>query len=395
MVMGENEILVDYRTAKDKKEQVKILADRNLVKPREMAQWLKDHGEDVDGRYFASGKVAAKVKPIEPAPAKLTREELDTRMERADQAAKADAGKPRLTLVPRKTETVIARLEEFDQKSEAMMAPKMICKTRKDGGDWKALFECPYCGSEFEAYVSNIISGRQRSCGCAKGRLSVAAKGTHGASKTRLYRIWAHIKERCNNPNCKEYKWYGARGITYEFENFEAFRDYAFEHGYSDDLTCERIDVDGNYAPGNITFIPLQLQARNTRSNVMITYKGLTLCAAEWAEIMGVNQNTITKRIRSGWSDERTIETPVNGSVDMSLVPVEAIKAIRAVRLFGCSKYGDPDNWKTVDPARYRDALLRHLFKYVDDPGGVDEESGLPHLWHGLCDLVPYGSEAT
>jgi hypothetical protein len=96
MTMGENEILRDYHEAKDKFRQVKILAEQNLIKPKEMAQWLKDHGEDVDGRYFASGKVAARVKPIEPAPTKLTREELDAKME---QSAKQDAGKFRPSLL--------------------------------------------------------------------------------------------------------------------------------------------------------------------------------------------------------------------------------------------------------------------------------------------------------
>lgn len=305
-----------------------------------------------------------------------------------NQTAKADAGKPRLTLVPKGIILAAAKLEEYDQETEAMVKPKMICKTRKVKSYWKALFECPYCGETFEASVSNVVSGRQRSCGCSKGKLTVQSRGTHGASKTRLYRIWAHIKERCDNPNCKEYKWYGGRGITYEFDSFEAFRDYALEHGYRDDLTCERIDVNGNYVPGNIAFIPLRLQARNTRSNVMITYKGLTLCAAEWADIMGVNQDTVTKRIRNGWSGEKTIETPVKGSVDMSLIPIKAIEAIRSVRVFGCKKYKDPENWRQVEPERYRDAIMRHLMAYLDDPMSVDQESGLPHLWHCMCNLA-------
>lgn len=113
MIMGDNEILVDYRTAKDKKEQVKILAERNLVRPKEMAQWLKDHGEDVDGRYFASGKVAAKVRPIEPAPTKLTRDELDAKMEQADQAAKQDAGKFRPSLLEPELFEEVARIREY------------------------------------------------------------------------------------------------------------------------------------------------------------------------------------------------------------------------------------------------------------------------------------------
>ena len=319
---------------------------------------------------------------------RYTHWELDRDSDETNQAVKADRGKLRLTLVPKGIVKVAAKLEEYDQESNAMNRPKMICKTRKRGNDWRGLFECPYCGESFEADVSNVRSGRTRSCGCNKGRFMIESKGTHGASKTRLYRIWRHIKERCDSPNCKEYKWYGERGISCEFDSFEKFRDYAIANGYNDNLTCERIDVNGNYAPGNITFIPLQLQAINTRSNVKISYKGLTLCAAEWADIIGINQNTITKRIRSGWSEKKTLETSVNNSLDISLVPIQIISDIRAVRLFGCMKYGSSENWKQVEPERYRDAAFRHFCAYLDDPQGVDEESGLPHLSHLACNVA-------
>lgn len=301
-----------------------------------------------------------------------------------DQKAKADFGKARLSLVPPDMTNVCAKLEEYDQASLKMVRAKMICKTRRVGQSWKGLFECPFCGKEFEAYVTNVVRGKQRSCGCAKGKLSIASKGTHGDTKTRLYRIYRHILERCESPSCNEFKWYGARGIECEFKDYEDFRDFALSNGYTDDLTVERIDVNGNYSRENVTFIPLQLQARNTRSNVMITYKGLTLCAAEWADILGMKHDTLTRRIRSGWSAERALETTVNGSLDISLVPVGIISAIRAVRLFGIKKYKDPDNWKSVEPQRYVDALYRHLLAYLADPDSVDEESGLPHLWH-LC----------
>ena len=71
-----------------------------------------------------------------------------------------------------------------------------------------------------------------------------------------------------------------------------------------------------------------------------------------------------------------------NGKLRLSLVPREIIRAIAAVRMFGCKKYREPDNWRRVEPERYRDALFRHLLAYLDDPDGVDEESGLPILWH-------------
>ena len=64
-----------------------------------------------------------------------------------------------------------------------------------------------------------------------------------------------------------------------------------------------------------------------------------------------------------------------------TLVPVELIHAVAAVREYGCRKYADPDNWKRVEPQRYKDALYRHWLAYL---GGeeFDRESGLPHMWH-------------
>lgn len=316
-----------------------------------------------------------------------------------DQKAKSDAGKIQLTLVDTDAVRVMATLETYDQQAAHDVRPTLICKTRKVAGTWKGLFECPFCGNEFEAYLNNVMQGRQRSCGCAKGKLIVATRGSHGDSKTRLYRIYRHILERCDSPSCKEYKWYGARGIKCEFDSYEEFKEFALSHGYSDELTVERIDVNGNYSPDNITFIPPKLQARNTRKNVMISYKGLTLCAAEWADILGVEPNTLTMRKRRGWSDARTIETPVGDSVNLELVPVQIIKDIREIRLYGNKKYpeGGPENWRQVEVQRYKDALLRHLLKYLDDPLSVDEESGLPHLSHiatnvaFLCEFAKEG----
>ena len=70
------------------------------------------------------------------------------------------------------------------------------------------------------------------------------------------------------------------------------------------------------------------------------------------------------------------------GKIRPTLVPTDVIRAIAMVRMFGVTKYEDPENWRRVEVDRYRDALYRHLLAYIDDPKSVDEESGLPHLWH-------------
>lgn len=93
--MGDEEVLREYRTSAKKFDQVRILAELNCVSKKEMATWLKEHGCEVDGRYFAEGK---KPKAEEPAPA---------------QEAKADAGKERLTLVPMQIIWDIAKVREW------------------------------------------------------------------------------------------------------------------------------------------------------------------------------------------------------------------------------------------------------------------------------------------
>lgn len=76
------------------------------------------------------------------------------------------------------------------------------------------------------------------------------------------------------------------------------------------------------------------------------------------------------------------------GKEELTLVPRRIIHDICAIRMYGNQKYGDPDNWKQVEPERYRNAAFRHFLAYLDDPYGVDEESGLPHRWHLCCNLA-------
>ena len=76
------------------------------------------------------------------------------------------------------------------------------------------------------------------------------------------------------------------------------------------------------------------------------------------------------------------------GKPRLSLVPSEIIRNIATIREYGNRKYGNADNWRNVEPQRYRDAAYRHLLAYIDDPASVDEESGLPHLWHLACNVA-------
>lgn len=141
---------------------------------------------------------------------------------------------------------------------------------------------------------------------------------SHGLSKTRIYRTYAHMKDRCFNKNDKAYKHYGGRGITicpeWLGENgFINFYNWAIENEYNDNLTIERKDVNGNYCPENCCWISFKKQMANRTNQNIIEYNGETHYLTEWANILGKNQDTLWRRIfQSGWSVDKAFKTPVN-----------------------------------------------------------------------------------
>jgi hypothetical protein len=76
------------------------------------------------------------------------------------------------------------------------------------------------------------------------------------------------------------------------------------------------------------------------------------------------------------------------GKPRLDLVPPSIIEAIGVIRTYGTNKYHDPENWRKVEPERYRAALMRHLCAYLRDPTSVDEESGYKHMWHLACNVA-------
>lgn len=91
--------------------------------------------------------------------------------------------------------------------------------------------------------------------------------------------------------------------------------------------------------------------------------------------------------MRKTKADEQAVKADA-GKLRLTLVPHEVIRAIARVRMYGTEKYGDPENWRRVEVERYRDALLRHTLAYLEDPQGVDEESGLHHWEHMACNIA-------
>ena len=167
------------------------------------------------------------------------------------------------------------------------------------------------CGKYVIKVQEDLLDGSSYSCGC------LYKKGKHGKRNTRLYKIWDSMKQRCNNENHTRYKNYGGRGIKVcdEWNNkndgFINFYNWAIQNGYKDNLTIDRIDVNGNYCPENCQWITNQEQQENKTTNRLLTFNGKTMCVSQWAKELGLKEATLRTRISKGWSDERVLTTPI------------------------------------------------------------------------------------
>lgn len=143
-----------------------------------------------------------------------------------------------------------------------------------------------------------------------------------GKNATRLYGIWLGMRTRCNNPNHKDFKYYGQRGIKVcdEWNNYLTFKKWSLEHGYADNLTLDRTDSDGDYCPDNCRWVTRIEQGRNRRSNHLLTYNGETKTMTEWSELSGISYGVLKARINSyGFSVEEALTMPVKQGNNQNL----------------------------------------------------------------------------
>ena len=168
------------------------------------------------------------------------------------------------------------------------------------------------CGATHVVASSDLRASRTKSCGCLNAEQRRVSNLTHGDSKKRLFKIWAQMIERCK-PGLVQSRNYGNCGIRVcrEWQNYEGFREWALANGYRDDLTIERMDVNGNYSPSNCTWITRARQACNRRATIRVAFGGVTKCLSEWCREKGCNYHTAVSRYWKGWSAEHLFDPPV------------------------------------------------------------------------------------
>lgn len=133
---------------------------------------------------------------------------------------------------------------------------------------------------------------------------------THGLKHKKSYSIWVDMLRRCNKKDHRAYKDYGGRGIKVckRWHSVEKF--YKDMGEKPEGLTLDRVDNNKGYNKKNCRWATNEEQANNRRDNVFITAFGQTMTVAQWSRKVSVNETTIARRLRAGWSDERALSAP-------------------------------------------------------------------------------------
>lgn len=162
------------------------------------------------------------------------------------------------------------------------------------------------CGAYRKVNAGNLRNGVSKSCGICSRNGCV-----RNLSKTRIHRIWMDMKRRCSNPKRQFYYRYGGRGIQVcrEWtENFLAFYDWAMANGYSDELSIDRINNDGNYEPSNCRWVTSKDQLLNKSCTLpSITCNQQTKTLKEWAFELDISYNTLFSRYKRGLRAEEIL----------------------------------------------------------------------------------------
>lgn len=183
-------------------------------------------------------------------------------------------------------------------------------KETPNGPVTRWLCQCD-CGNRVVVFGQGLAKGARgkggtRSCGCLTREKPIK----HGMARTRIYRVWNLMRQRCGNPNNAHYASYGGRGIAvcerwHDFANFYAdMGDPPPKH------TLDRIDNSRGYGPDNCRWATMKVQGNNRRTNTIIAFNGVKRTMAEWADITGLGKPCLVNRLAKGWPIEKALTEP-------------------------------------------------------------------------------------
>lgn len=173
-----------------------------------------------------------------------------------------------------------------------------LCDKKSNDGHKLYHVKCRYCEYESDMRLSDI---KKPTICKHKNRVGSLLDFKPYWSSSRLRRIFNKMQDRCLNPNNQDYRWYGAKGINIceaWLNNPKTFEEWALNNGYSDDLTIDRIDSNGDYTPDNCRWIPHKENTRRAGKVNWINVNGVILTGRQWAERLQIGTNIINSAIR-------------------------------------------------------------------------------------------------
>ena len=168
------------------------------------------------------------------------------------------------------------------------------------------------CGNYTNVETAKLKNGETKSCGCLRAETTKRLKSKHNMKNTKIYRTWRNMKTRCFNPNDEFFEDYGGRGITVCDEwsdDFRTFAKWAFDNGYDESLTIERIDNNGDYEPSNCKWATLLEQGRNKRNNNWLSIDGKEKTLSEWARESNIPLSTLANRVYRGEEGKKLLRS--------------------------------------------------------------------------------------
>jgi len=185
---------------------------------------------------------------------------------------------------------------------------KFLGTIKKNKGDYHNFWlgRCE-CGREIFLRKNEIEKQKRKTC-----KLCSKPTKTHGLTNTRLFNIWQSMKSRCYNPNNQDYKNYGGRGInmcSQWKDSFLNFYNWAMKNNYNENLSIDRIDVNGDYNPNNCKWSTNMEQSYNKRNTIYIEHNGIKYTLHDLEKITGYSKGILQYRYYAKWDFERIIKT--------------------------------------------------------------------------------------